>query len=910
MKHRQTAPSSSSRVCLHAQGEGVIWHSLTGEAVLRALKTDADHGLDAATATARLALHGENVLPAPPRPGLLGRFLAQLNNPLIYVLLLAALVTLSLGHVTDTGVIVGVIVINALLGVAQEGKAERALEALRQVLTPHAQVLRDGRVVQIEASRLVPGDIVLLQAGDKVPADMRLIRAHSLAIDESLLTGESVPVEKDTRAVAAEAGVAERSGMGFAGTLVTMGQGTGVVVATGVHTELGRISALLKAVPQLTTPLLQHLERLSKDLSLIILGLAVLAFLIGVVWQGRPWADTFLIAVGMAVAAIPEGLPAVLTIALAIGVQRMTRHNAIVRRLPAVEALGAVTTICTDKTGTLTCNVLTAVHVLTPQGEYTVEGVGYDPHGRVLRGEESVEKNGHADVEALLRAAMLCNDAELVRDGDQRWHVLGDPLEGALLVLARKFGFDPELERARWPRLDLLPFDARQRYMATLHRTPEGGQVAFIKGAPEVILARLKEIPPGIEAALTRLAGQGLRLIAFARKPLAGHELVAEDIEGGLEWLGLVGFIDPPREGVPEAVAACQQAGIRVKMITGDHAVTAVAIARQLGIGDGQTVLTGEELETLAPNELAQRVREVDVFARTSPEQKLNILHALQQAGEVVAMTGDGVNDAPALKGAQVGIAMGREGSEVAREASVIVLADDNFATIAKAVREGRGVYDNLRKTILYILPSDAGEAMIMLAALLLGGVAPITPVQILWINMVTTVNLAIALAFEKPEADVMRRPPRSPRAFLVEGAVLWRIPLVGVLMVLGGYGMFNLVLNQGGSLEAARTAALNTIVLIECFYLLNARYLNAPVLNREGLLGNPVVWYVIVPLLLLQMVVTYAPFMHTLLGTAPLPAATWGWMTLTAVGVLLAVELEVRIRGWWGRRTPSPVGA
>ncbi len=895
---------------MHPAGEGHICHSLAGEVVLAALRSDVDHGLDEAEAAARLARHGENVLPEPPRRGLLRRLLAQLNNPLIYVLFLAALVTLSLGHVTDTGVIVGVIVINALLGVVQEGKAERALEALRQVLTPHAQVLRDGRVVQIEASRLVPGDIVLLQAGDKVPADMRLIRAHSLAIDESLLTGESVPVEKDTRAVAAEARVAERSSMGFAGTLVTMGQGTGVVVATGVHTELGRISALLKAVPQLTTPLLQHLERLSKDLSLIILGLAVLAFLIGVVWQGLPWADTFLIAVGMAVAAIPEGLPAVLTIALAIGVQRMARRNAIVRRLPAVEALGAVTTICTDKTGTLTCNVLTAVHVLTPQGEYTVEGVGYDPYGRVLRGEEAVEKNGHADVEALLRAAMLCNDAELVRDGDQRWHVLGDPLEGALLALARKFGFDPELERAHCPRLDLLPFDARLRYMATLHRGPEESRVAFIKGAPEVILARLKEIPPGIEAALTRLAGQGLRLIAFARKPLAGHELVAEDIEGGLEWLGLVGFIDPPREGVPEAVAACQQAGIRVKMITGDHAVTAGAIARQLGIGDGQTVLTGEELETLAPNELAQRVREVDVFARTTPEQKLTLLCALQQAGEVVAMTGDGVNDAPALKGAQVGIAMGREGSEVAREASVIVLADDNFATIAKAVREGRGVYDNLRKTILYILPSDAGEAMIMLAALLLGGVAPITPVQILWINMVTTVNLAIALAFEKPEADVMRRPPRSPRAILMEGAVLWRIPLVGGLMVLGGYGMFNLVLDQGGSLEAARTAALNTIVLIECFYLLNARYLNAPVLNHEGLFGNPVVWYVIAPLLLLQMVVTYAPFMHALLGTAPLPAATWGWMTLTAVGVLLAVELEVRIRGWWGRRTPSPVGA
>ncbi|MEW6729053.1 MAG: HAD-IC family P-type ATPase [Pseudomonadota bacterium] len=895
---------------MHAGGEGNICHNLAWEVVLATLQSDADHGLDEAEAAARLARHGENVLPSPPRQGLLRRFLAQLNNPLIYVLWLAALVTLFLGHVTDTGVIVGVILINALLGVVQEGRAERALEALRQVLTPYAQVLRNGRVMQIDASRLVPGDIVLLQAGDKVPADMRLIRVHSLAIDESLLTGESVPAEKGTVPVAVGARVAERSSMGFAGTLVTQGQGMGVVVATGVHTELGRISALLKTVPQLTTPLLRHLERLSRDLSLIILALALLAFVIGVAWQGLPWADTFLIAVGMAVAAIPEGLPAVLTIALAIGVQRMARRNAIVRRLPAVEALGAVTTICTDKTGTLTCNVLTAVHVLTPQGEYTVEGAGYDPHGRVLRDGVPIERDGHPDVEALLHAAMLCNDAELVRDGDRRWHVLGDPLEGALLVLARKFGLDPELERARWPRLELLPFDARLRYMVTLHRDPEEGRVAFIKGAPEVILARLKEVPPGIEAELDRLAGEGLRLIAFARKPLAGHELVAEDLSGGLEWQGVVGFIDPPREGVPEAVAACQQAGIRVKMITGDHAVTAAAIARQLGIGDGQAVLTGEELERLAPNELAQRVREADVFARTTPEQKLTLLSALQQAGEVVAMTGDGVNDAPALKGAQVGIAMGKTGSEVAREASVIVLADDNFATIAKAVREGRGVYDNLRKTILYILPSDAGEAMIMLAALLLGGVAPITPVQILWINMVTTVNLALALAFERPEADVMRRPPRSPRALLVGGGVLWRIVLVGSLMVLGGYGMFNLLLDQGGSLEAARTAALNTIVLIECFYLLNARYLNAPVLNREGLFGNPVIWYVIGPLILLQLLVTYAPFMHALLGTAPLPAVTWGWMMLVAIGVMLVVELEVRGRRWWERRAASPRGA
>ncbi|MEW6446207.1 MAG: HAD-IC family P-type ATPase [Pseudomonadota bacterium] len=878
-------------------GGGVpLWHCLEADQATGRLGVDPARGLEADEVAARRALHGENGLPEPPRRGPFLRFLAQLNNPLIFVLLAAAGLTLALGHLADTGVILGVVIINALLGVAQEGKAERALEALRKVLSPRAQVLRAGKVETMAAAGLVPGDIVLLQQGDKVPADVRLLHAHNLALDESLLTGESVPVAKDTRAVEPRAPVAERIGMAFAGTLVTQGQGSGVVVETGMRTELGRISALLKAVPQLSTPLLQHLEGLSRQLSFVILILAVLAFAIGVLWQKLPWTDTFLIAVGMAVAAIPEGLPAVLTIALAIGVQRMAKRNAIVRRLPAVEALGAVTVICTDKTGTLTCNVLTAVHALTPCAEYRIEGVGYDPHGRVLRQGESVEADGQADIEGLILAGVLCNDAVLMRE-EEDWRVAGDPLEGALLVMARKFGLDPDQTRASWPRLDVLPFDARQRYMAAAHHNAAGEAFIFVKGAPEVILARVSSPPPAVEAELERLAARGLRLIGFARKRVGCGALTASEIESGLEWLGLVGFIDPPREGVTEAVALCQQAGVRVKMITGDHAVTAAAIAAQLGIGDGRTVLIGEHLERLDPAELSGRVRETDVFARTTPEQKLTLLRILQDAGEVVAMTGDGVNDAPAIKGAQVGVAMGKEGSEVAREASVIVLADDNFATIAHAVREGRAVYDNLRKTILYILPSDAGEAMIMLAALLLGGVAPITPVQILWINMVTTVNLAIALALERPEGDVMKRPPRPPRAPLLEGQVLWRIPLVSGLMVLSAYGMFEKVLADGGSLEAARTAALNTIVLIECLYLFNARFLTTPVLNREGLFGNPVVWYVIIPLILLQMLVTYAPFMNAVLGTAPLELASWGWMVLTAFGVMLAVELDVRLR-------------
>ena len=862
---------------------------------MRACGADLQQGLTSDEAAQLLARYGPNAIPEPPRPGWWRRFMAQLVNPLIYVLFLAAFITAMLGQWTDTAVILGVILINALLGVLQEGKAERALEALGRMLTPLAQVLRDGEVRQLEAMKLVPGDVVLLQAGDKVPADLRLVRAHQLALDESLLTGESVPVQKDTAPVTPEAVVAERSSMSFGGTLVTLGQATGVVVATGAQTELGRISAMLEHVSPLRTPLLNQLDRMAQRLSLIILALAILAFLIGIGLRGMAWDETFMIAVGMAVAAIPEGLPAALTIALAVGVQRMAKRHAIVRRLPAVEALGSVSTICTDKTGTLTCNRQTAVKVLTAESEYMIEGKGYDPHGRILLGSVPVEVDGHSALEALMLAGILCNNAALLREGDE-WHVGGDPIEGALLVLARKFGLEPECVRQDWKRVDELPFDADNRYMATQTRDGDGEHWLWVKGAPEVILERVQNPPAGIHETLSQLAGEGLRLLALARGRANGAALNATMLDSELEWLGLVGFMDPPREGVPEAVAACQSAGIRVKMITGDHAITAAAIARKLGIGDAR-VMSGADIARLSGDELARQVRDIDVFARTSPEQKLILLRALQRSGEVVAMTGDGVNDAPSIKGAEVGIAMGKGGSEVAREASVIVLADDNFATLAEAVRVGRGVYDNLRKNILYILPSDMGEALIMLTALVLGVTAPITPVQVLWINMVTTVNLAIALAFERPEQDVMRHPPRPSGTSVLDGDVLWRIPLVGSIMLVGGYGIFHFLLAQGASLEAARTAALNTIVLMECTYLINARYLHAPVLNIEGLFGNWMVWPLIGGLILLQLVVTYAPFMNTLLGTAPLEPVVWLWMAAGAALLLVVVDLDVRIR-------------
>ncbi|MEW5838381.1 MAG: HAD-IC family P-type ATPase [Pseudomonadota bacterium] len=895
------------------------WHALDGAAAVALLASDVEQGLSDDEARRRLALYGENRLPEPQHPGVLRRFFAQLNNPLIYVLLLAAAVTALLRHGVDTAVILGVVVLNALLGVVQEGRAAQAMEALKRMLMPHAQVLRGGAMQHVASQALVPGDVLLLQAGDRVPADVRLIRAHQFAVDESMLSGESLAVNKTTQAVAEDALLGDRRGMAYAGTLVTQGQATGMVVATGEQTELGRISAMLEHVSALDTPLLRQLDRFARRLTFIILAFAVLAFLLGYGLRGIPLAETFMLAVGLAVAAIPEGLPAVLTIALAIGVQRMAQRKAIVRRLPAVEALGSVTVICTDKTGTLTCNRQTAVRLLTPQASYRVEGIGYNPHGRIVRirsndGQALAPEAGEcADVDDLALAAALCNDASLLlRDGgeaganeEERFQVLGDPLEGALLVLAHKHGLDPARIRETWPRLDVQPFDAATRMMASLHRSPDGSEHLWVKGAPEVILARVEDAPPDIHAELERMAAEGLRLLAFAAKTLPRVDpridLIGQQAESGMRWLGVIGFIDPPREGVLEAVQACQRAGIRVKMITGDHALTAGAIARSLGIGsEAARVVQGADLEHAEPAQLMEMARATDVFARTSPEHKLLLLRALQSLGEVVAMTGDGVNDAPSIKAADVGIAMGQGGSEVAREASVIVLADDNFATVASAVHEGRGVYDNLQKGILFILPSSVGQAMLMLVALLLGGVAVITPVQALWVNMFTSVNLAVALALERPEPTAMLRPPRSPKAALLSGRLWWRIPLVAALMLAGSYGMYSLLLAQGETLEAARTAALNTLVLMECAYLLNARYLHRPVLSRAGLFGNPWVWGVIGALLLLQLGVTYLPWMNTLLGTTALAPQVWLWMLGVALTLFLLIEAEVRLFALW----------
>lgn len=855
----------------------------------------------------RLQTFGPNRLPPSPKRGALARFLAQFNNVLIYLLLFAAVVTALLGHWIDSGVIAAVVLINAAVGFAQEGKAERALDAIRGMLAPRCTVIRAGRRQSLAAESLVPGDVVLLQSGDKVPADLRLFSVKELRIDEAILTGESVPVQKGTEAGDENASLGDRRGMAYSGTLVAYGQGSGLVVGTGASTELGRINAMLAGVQTLTTPLLRQMATFGRWLSLAIVVIAAVTFLFVLLVQELPVADIFMATIGLAVAAIPEGLPAILTITLAIGVQRMARRNAIIRRLPAVETLGSVTTICSDKTGTLTRNEMTATRVALTEAVLEVAGVGYVPEGSMTRAGEPVDVESLPDLRELVRAGMLCNEAEL-EERDGQWRITGDPTEGALLVLAKKAGLDRRREAELFPRTDTIPFESQNGFMATLHHDHAGHGFIFVKGAPERVFSMCasqrhggvqEPINPDFwHAQVDKLAADGQRVLAMALTPVPTEHrsLSFADVEAGFTLLGLVGIIDPPREEAIRAVGACQRAGMRVKMITGDHAATARAIGKQLGIGSGLAALTGPEIEALSDEELRDRVGTVDVFARSSPEHKLRLVRALQSNGEIVAMTGDGVNDAPALKRADVGIAMGEKGTEVSKEASEIVLADDNFASIARAVEEGRTIHDNLKKAILFILPTNGGQAGTIIIAMLFGLTLPITPVQILWVNMVTAVTLALTFAFEPPEGDVMHRPPRRPNEPLLSAFLIWRIGFVSLILIAGTLGMFIWESHQEVPLESARVAAVNTLVVGQIFYLFSARHMTAPSLTLPGLAGNPTAYLAIAVIAVLQLLFTYFPPMEYFFGTAPITLDAW--VRIIAIGVLifLAVELEKAI--------------
>ncbi len=878
------------------------WHAMDAGQVVSGLKSTQD-GLRVSEAAERLQRVGPNQLRPPKMRSPWARLLSQFHNVLIYVLLGAGLVTLLLGHQIDAAVILAVVVINALIGFIQEGKAERALDAVRSLLSPTAMVMRDGQRMSIAASELVPGDLVFVQSGDRVPADVRLLQQHELRVDEAMLTGESLPVAKQTNLVEEQAQLGDRRNMLYSGTMVTSGQGQGVVAETGENTEIGRIGSLLEEVQTLSTPLTRQMHHFALLLTIVILGVAGVTALFGVLVRDYSIGEMFLAAVGLAVAAIPEGLPAIITIALAIGVQRMAGKHAIIRRLPAVETLGSVSTICSDKTGTLTRNEMTVQSVVLGGRELQVSGVGYDPHGGFVDGSSGASQVPDDRLVELCRAGLLCNDAAL-RRSDGGWRVEGDPMEGALVVLGVKAGLQAHEIGEAYPRVDIIPFESEHRFMATLHHDHAGHHFLYVKGAaealfPHCILQRSDQGDRPFDAAawnrdIDTIAARGQRTLVVAAKalPPGKTELSFSDIDG-LTLLGVVGITDPPRQEAIEAVAECRRAGIGVKMITGDHVGTALAIGKQIGIGDGVGAVSGAGLSAMDDAELREAVRRVDVFARATPEHKLRLVQALQANGEVVAMTGDGVNDAPALKRADVGVAMGMKGTEAAKQSAEMVLADDNFASIEQAVREGRTVYDNIRKAILFILPTNGGEALTILAAIALGRMLPVTAAQILWVNMITAVTLALALAFEPAEENIMQRPPRDTREPLLNRFMVWRIVFVSLLMVAGTFGLFLYERFLGASIETARTVAVNALVMAEVFYLLNVRLLQAPALTRNGLLGNRYVLMAIALVLGFQALFTYLPVMQQVFGTTGLEGASWIRILGFGISLFLLVEVE-----------------
>ena len=855
-----------------------------------------------AEAARRLTANGPNELPAPPRAHPVLRLLAQFNNVLIYFLLAAAAAAGVLGHYVDMAVIVAIVLINAVVGFVQEGKAETALDAIRDMIAPHATVLRGGTRHRIDAREIVTGDIVVVEPGDKTPADLRLTRARNLLADEAILTGESLPADKAESPVAADTVLGDRFSMLYSGTLIATGQGIGVAVATGSDTEIGRISTLIGQVETLTTPMLVQINQFGRQITWFALGLGAVIFAFATLVRDYIWSDALMVVVALAVGVVPEGLPAVISITLAIGVQRMARRNALVRRLPAVETLGATSVICSDKTGTLTRNEMTARRIVSAQAEYVVEGSGYAPTGKIGAADGEAAPGSDAARTDLIRAALLCNDADLL-DRDGRWSVHGDPMEGALVALAMKAGLHPETARGAWVPRDEIPFDAQHRFMATLHSTPDGGTWIAVKGAPERVLEMCKTQAGGTDATIDPVywqariataAGNGERVLGFAAMPAAPDmaRLSFDGLGSGLVFLGIVGFIDPPRDEAIVAIADCRSAGISVKMITGDHADTAAAIAGQLALADNPQVVTGAELDGVSDEALCQMVKGVSVFARTSPEHKLRIVRALQANGDVVAMTGDGVNDAPSLKQADVGIAMGRKGTEAAKEAAQMVLLDDNFASIVAAVREGRTVYDNIRKVIAWTLPTNGGQTLSVVAAVVLGLALPMTPVQILWINTITGVTLALVLAFEPTEPKVMQRAPRPRDAPLLSRFVLFRIGIVSVLFLIGVFGIFEYAIQRGLGEAVARTLVVNTVVVMQIFYLFNVRYLHVTSFSIRGVVGTRAVLAAVGTVVAAQLAFTYAPFMQALFGSATISILDGA--IVIAIGIVLLVVLEI----------------
>jgi Ca2+-transporting ATPase len=887
------------------------WHSLAQEEVLKRVEADPSRGLSQDEVALRQKLFGPNVLtPKKGKPAWL-RFLLQFHQPLVYILLAAAIVTFVLKEWVDSSVIFGVILINAIVGFLQEAKAINALAALARSMTTQTTVVRDGMEKSVPSTELVPGDIVIMNSGDKVPADMRILKVRELQVNESALTGESVPVEKKSDQLAEGTVLADRNNMLYTSGLVTYGQGRAVVVMTGDATEVGKISELISTAEDLATPLTKKIAHFSHFLLYVILGMAALTFLVGVL-RGQSPVEVFMAAVALAVGAIPEGLPAAVTITLAIGVSRMAKRRAIIRKLPAVETLGSTMIICSDKTGTLTENQMTVQEVYCGDRLYTVSGSGYQPKGDFLIDGKSVGSLQSGELKECLVAGLVCNTARLV-EKKGRYEIEGDPTEGALIVSAQKAGIEGSSAGVPARRVDMVPFESAYQYMATLHDSADGkSRVIFMKGSVERVLDLCHGVDAQkVVAQAERMASKGLRVLAFAKKETASdQDSIGHADLRSMTFLGLQGMIDPPRQEAIRAVQSCYSAGMRVKMITGDHVLTATAIAKQLGLRykakDGKTELnafSGKQLEGLSEEEFIRAADHGSVFARVTPEQKLRLVKALQSLGNIVAMTGDGVNDAPALKQANIGIAMGITGTEVAKEAADMVLTDDNFASIEAAVEEGRCVFDNLKKFIVWSLPTNLGEGLSILLAIFLGTELPILPVQILWVNMTTAIFLGMMLAFEPKEPDIMRRPPQDPKMPIMTKDVVIRTFYVGLLLVGGVFGLFKYALLQGASLAEARTIATTMLVMGEFFYLFNCRSLTRSMF-AVGVFSNPWIWVGCTLMIVTQLLFVHAPFMNKMFHSAPMPLIEWEEILGVCFLISAVVGIEKYVR--FGRKKSS----
>jgi magnesium-transporting ATPase (P-type) len=888
------------------------YYQQTVDETLANISSSAD-GLSSAEASARLQQYGDNALPQKAGEPAWLRFLAHFNDVLIYVLLVAALLKLIMGHWIDMFVILGVAVINALIGHIQESNAEKSLQSIRNMLSSEAVVVRQGSHETVATTALVPGDIVVIRAGDRIPADLRVIEAHNLRVEEAILTGESTVVEKNSDALSGELPLGDRYNLLYSGTTVSSGGGKGVVVATGGETELGHINQMMSDIEKHRTPLMVQMDKLGKTIFITILIMMVALFVFSLIFRDMPVSELVLSLISLAVAAVPEGLPAIISIILSLGVQAMARRKAIIRKLPTVETLGAMTVICSDKTGTLTMNEMTVKAVITADTTYRVEGDSYEPVGNIhpIDDPTPVTVAPGSVLERYLRTIDLCNDSQLMKDDRGLWKITGGPTEGALKVLAAKISLPPRDVEMRGK----IPFDSQYKYMSTLYRLDDE-EVILITGAPDVLFRRCQHQQtdaglqpfdqPYWEGKIEEYAREGLRMVAAAWKPAGDgqRELDHPDLQDGAIMLGIAGMMDPPRPEAIAAIADCLQAGIRVKMITGDHPQTAMSIGQMLGIGNAASAITGRELEVMDDHQLSDAAQKYDIFARTSPEDKFRLVQALQSKQEVVGMTGDGVNDAPALKRADVGIAMGIKGTEVTKEAADMVLTDDNFATIASAVHEGRRVYDNLKKTILFIIPSNIAQALLIIIALLAGNLIPLTPVLILWMNMATSATLSFGLAFEAGEKDIMNRPPRKANLHVMDGFAIWRVAFVGLMIAISAFILEAWLQPRGYPPEFIRTVLLQTLVTAQWFYMLNCRVTDGFSLNK-GLLANKGIWIVSGVLLALQLLIIYAPFMQMLFGTEALPFRYWIITFLIGFAMFLIVEVEKPLTRRW-RKTAA----